>query len=214
MVQEKKISKTQDGALKTASTFQSYTSSQAHYDAWAPEYEQDLVEKWGYMSPKITADAFEIFNPNKNIEIIEYGCGTGLIGGEYYRRGYRTIDGLDISEQMLVGAKAKHCYRKLWRGDLTKPIDLKDKIYDAGMCVGSMGAGHVEAEYLTELLRPIKTGGILLIYMNDAFYQQDAFQNRFALHEKEGRWQILQTEKSNYMAELDRPGRLFVGKKL
>ena len=206
--------KTQDGSLKTASSFESHTSSEAHYDEWAKQYEQDLVEKWGYVSPQITADAFQPLHPNKHIEIIEYGCGTGLIGQEYQKRGYHIIDGMDISEQMLAGARAKNCYRNIWHGDVTKGTDLQDNIYDAGMCVGSMGAGHVEAEYLTELLRPIKIGGILLIYMNEVFYQKDDFARRFALHAEQGHWQILRTETSNYMSELDRPGRMFIGKKL
>ena len=72
-----------------------------------------------------------------------------------------------------------------------------------------IGAEHVQA-----LLRPIKDGGLLVIYMNDMHYESGWFAERFQRLEREGVWRIERREQSNYMSELERPGWLLVTYKL
>ena len=48
---------------------------------------------------------------NKDIKILDAGAGTGIIGEMLVQRGYRNIDALDISEEMLNLAKQRNVYR-------------------------------------------------------------------------------------------------------
>ena len=76
-----------------------------------------------------------------------------------------------------------------------------------------MGAGHVGAEHVPELLRPLAAGGIFVIIMNGAYYEAGGFGDAFQSLQDAGNWQILKLEQFNYMTELVRPGWLLVAKK-
>jgi len=210
MAEEKKE---QAGALKAVSTLQPGERSEALYDEWAKDYDRDLTGDYRYRSPDIVADAVEALGIPKDAALVDLGCGTGLIGAALKARGYATLDGLDVSQGMLDQAAGKGIYRQLFRGDLTAKTPLADASYDHVLCIGSMGAGHVDADHLPELLRPLKPGGYLVLYMNAGWYEELDFGGRFEAHEEAGRWRILKTERSNYMEALDRPGYLIVGQK-
>jgi predicted TPR repeat methyltransferase len=124
------------------------------------------------------------------IQIIDYGCGTGLVGEHLYEKGFRFIDGLDISSGMLDIAASKNVYRKLDVADLTLPLQLDVEQYDAAVCVGAMGAGHIGKEHIVEMIRPVKTGGIFAATVNGMYFEPDRFDLFFREQESLGRWKI------------------------
>ena len=199
--------------LSQASSFKLGESSEQHYNQWSENYDNELIDELGYLGPKIAAEAFAEMVEDKQAEIIDFGCGTGLVGIQLQRLEFTVIDGLDIAQGMLDKAKDKNIYRNLTQADLTQLLSIEDNFYDAGLCVGSMGAGHVEAEHLTEMLRVIKPEGVLIIFMNEGFYRDNRFDQRLAKHESEGRWHITKSQQINYMQSVERPGRLIVGRK-
>jgi hypothetical protein len=114
---------------------------------------------------------------------------------------------------MLDQAREKGVYRNLVCGDLTRRIGLDDAIYDAGLCIGSMGAGHVGAGHVPELLRPLRQGGLFIIIMNGMYYRSGGFDTAFRDMQEEGLWLIRRLEEFNYMTRLERPGWLLVAEK-
>jgi hypothetical protein len=77
-----------------------------------------------------------------------------------------------------------------------------------------MGAGHVGAAQVSELLRPLRPGAPFAIIMNGAYYSAGGFDAAFRGLESDGAWKILRLEEINYMTELDRPGWLLVAEKV
>lgn len=205
--------KTQSGLLKAASTLQPGDSSEAIYDEWSGSYDADLQDEWGYIAPRLAVDALDNLVDRATVEIADLGCGTGLVGAELQSRGYQTVDGFDISDGMLEQARAKEIYRTLSRADLTARIPAEDGTYDAALCIGAMGAGHLDARHVPELIRVVKPGGWLVIYMNGTFYEEERFEERFRGHESHGVWSIEAITGSNYMETLDRPGKLITARK-
>ncbi|MGB0385506.1 MAG: class I SAM-dependent DNA methyltransferase [Ardenticatenaceae bacterium] len=201
------------GILRRVSSLKAGDYSDEIYDEWAGDYDRDLIEEYGYIAPQIAAEAFAEYCPDSNVFIIDYGCGTGLAGEQLKRRGYTNIDGLDISNCMLQEANKNGVYKKLLAGDLTKTINLADGSYDAAICVGAFGNGHVEPEHLPEIIRTIKPEGLIVLYMNGRAYLEDGYAAHFARLEENGTWQIIKTESSNYMNALNRPGRLVVARR-
>lgn len=183
------------------------------YDDWSDDYDDHLIEEFGYVSPEIAAQALSDEVEASDVIIIDYGCGTGLVGQALNQQGFLSVDGIDISAGMLEQARAKQVYRNLTRGDLTTSIALDDSIYDAATCVGSMGAGHVGAQHIAELLRPLKAGGLIVIILNGMYYQSGGFEQAFRQLESDGLWRIRRLEEFNYMTQLDRPGWLLVAEK-
>ena len=115
--------------------------------------------------------------------------------------------------RMLAQAAAKGIYRDLLRADLTRPIDIKARAYEAIICVGAFGNGHVGPENLPEIIRIAEPGAPIVIYMNGMPYEEDDYPNHFARLEAAGLWRVERKEKSNYMSSLDRPGWLIVARR-
>lgn len=202
-----------DEILGRVSHLEDGDSSRDIYDDWCDNYDSHLIEEFGYISPEIAAQALSDEIETSDVAIIDYGCGTGLVGQALNQQGFVKIDGIDISAGMLEQAWAKQVYRNLVCGDLTTRIALDDAIYDAAACIGSMGAGHVAAQHLPELLRPLRVGGLFVIIMNGAYYVSGGFDRAFRELENDGLWRIRTLEEFNYMTQLERPGWLLVAEK-
>ena len=200
--------------LSSVSHIESGDSSQNIYDDWSQDYDSDLLDDLGYISPSVAAEALAGELDQRDIEIIDYGCGTGLVGEALFARGFKIIDGLDISEGMLAQAAGKQVYRHLNQGDLTAKTSLGDASYDAALCIGSMGAGHVAAEHVPELLRAIKPGGLFVIIINSQYYETEGFDAAVKQMQREGLWHIRKLEAFNYMDAIDRPGLLLIAERL
>ena len=83
------------------------------FDQYAPTFEYELVEKLRYNLPATLATL--IFNraDGKVVNsVLDMGCGTGLFGAEI-RSFCQTLEGVDISKQMLQVAKHKSIYDRL-----------------------------------------------------------------------------------------------------
>ena len=207
------MSKDSKEILTRVNHLQDGDSSRDLYDDWSQNYDTHLLDACGYISPQIAAQTLAARSKQRDIDIIDYGCGTGLVGEELIKQGFATVDGVDISAGMLGRARVKGVYRNLVCGDLTTQVALDDAIYDVAICVGSMGAGHVGAQHVPELLRPLKAGGMFIITINSMHFAPEGFDQAFSQLENAGFWQILILEELNYMTHLDRPGWLLLAEK-
>jgi len=196
--------------LSRVSNLEQNDSSRAIYDDWSPDYDAHLLSEFGYISPRVAAGELAQNRQQRDVEIIDFGCGTGLVGQALREQGFVNVDGADISTGMLEQARAKQVYRHLLCADLTARIPLDDECYAAGLCVGSLGAGHVGAQHVPEMLRPIKAGGLFVLTMNGTYYRTGDFEQAFRRMQDDGLWSIQKLEEFNYMTELVRPGWLLV----
>ena len=114
-----------------------------YYDEWTVEnkYDKDMVD-WKYSGPQETVDLFKKHIPNKNIKILDAGCGTGLVGVELKNNGFNNFDGADFSQKML-DLVPENIYQNLFKIDLNKKVDINDDVYDGITCVGTFTFGHV-----------------------------------------------------------------------
>ena len=202
-----------DNILYRVSNLKADDSSRDIYDDWAEDYDRHLKRDFGYLSPQVAATELAAIVDRTDAEIMDYGCGTGLVGEALRKKGFSHIDGIDVSTGMLEQAGAKKVYRELVCADLTGSIPLADETYDAALCIGSMGAGHVGAQHVAEMLRPIRRGGAFVIILNGSYYQSGGFEAGFRGIEQAELWSIRKLEEFNYMSELDRPGWLLVAKR-
>ena len=82
------------------------------YDKIAATYE-DMCDLLGYPDPGYIVKAFLKLNIPKDAPIIDFGCGTGLLGEELEKDGFTNIVGIDCSAEMLKGAEKRGCYKEL-----------------------------------------------------------------------------------------------------
>ena len=173
------------------------------YDDWGDKnkYNKDMVE-WDYTGPKETVDTFKKYSKNKEILIFDAGCGTGLVGEELRKSGYNNFHGADLS-QTLLDSIPKNLYKRLDKIDLNKPINVKENIYDAVMCVGTFTFAHVKPKALDEFIRITKNKGLICFTINEGIYEEYGFNKKIEELVLKRKWKKIEFFKSNYIASKD-----------
>ena len=147
------------------------------YDDWSKndKYNQDMID-WEYSGPREVVSAFLPHAPNKDIKILDAGCGSGLVGEELSKEGYSIIHGADIAAKLMNSISAG-IYQALHNIDLNKPINFTDDFFDAVLCVGTFTFGHVKARALSEFTRIVKSGGIIGFTINEGVFLDHGFKS-------------------------------------
>lgn len=165
-----------DPHLERAYSLNGPSDARDLYDEWAATYDADLTsDTQGYVAPSVTADAV-VAAAGTEGEVLDAGCGTGLVGVELARRGVGTIDGVDLSPGMLARARATGVYRELREADLTETLALPDDRYDTVVCVGTLTHAHVGPSALGEFVRVIRPGGYLVATVLDDVWESGGYR--------------------------------------
>ena len=174
--------------------------TQEMYDAWAATYDLEVADENDYQQPLRCAKALmELFKPDQG-PVLDVGCGTGLAGIALKESGYELVDGCDFSNGMLDKAKAIGVYRRLFFADLNKPpMDVADSFYAAATAVGIFSFGHLKAEAIDEIIRVIRPGGVLIIGLNEHFYDEGSLTKHLEKQVEEGRMEILKREYGEHL---------------
>ena len=174
-----------------------------YYDEWGEKdkYNKDMVE-WNYTGPQETVDVLRRYTENKEMLIFDAGCGTGLVGLQLKKFGFKYFHGADLS-QKLLDTVPKQLYQKLIKVDLNKPIDVKDNFYDAIMCVGTFTFGHVKPQALDEFVRVTKKNGLICFTINEGIYKDYGFDKKIENLKQDNKWDELEFFKSDYIASKD-----------
>ncbi len=157
-----------------------------YYDQWSNSYDQDVTSE-DYCGPDYIVSYFDLLTKqdgeflnlrNREIEILDAGCGTGLVGIALRRQGYQNVDGFDLSYGMVEEAGKTQAYRTLTGGcDMTKPIvAYPDNRYDAAISCGVFTLGHVPPTALEEMIRFTKPGGLVVVSTRKSYYDSTNFQ--------------------------------------
>ncbi|WP_299725515.1 methyltransferase domain-containing protein [uncultured Tateyamaria sp.] len=139
-------------------------STRSLYDSWAASYEAEIGEN-GYATPQRCADALKSYADDLSAPVLDFGCGTGLSGLALKLAGFETIDGLDLSAEMLEGARTKGVYRHLEQ--IEAGDDLPRKDYPLCTAIGVIGAGAAPISVLHMLMRALPRDGKLVFSFND-----------------------------------------------
>ena len=170
------------------------------YQDWADQYDTDNDDLLGTVSQPNSVDLLNSHTNDKNLKIVDIGCGTGLVGKFLQHKGYLYYDGLDISEEMLEIAKLRG-YQHLSIGSLQNKLPYEDNAYDAVFCVGVFTHGHVNSNGLDELIRIAKKNGFIIFTINEGVYKDYQFDKKIPFMEKEGLIKVINFEKKDYMTK-------------
>ncbi len=150
----------------------------ALYDGWANTYDAEMA-KAGYCHPAIGLALLSRHLPRGAAPILDAGAGTGLIGEWLAIMGYPTVEALDISQGMLDVARKKGVYYAFHKLALGGSLPFADGAYAGIISVGVFTTGHVGAEGLNELVRICRKGGVIVITVKNALWE-NGFAQRIA----------------------------------
>ena len=96
------------------------------YDARARFWDQEN----SYFAHQLVAGALRQYASNGKLDILDIGCGTGLVGALVRGLAGR-LDGVDLSPAMLEKAQAKSIYNRLAQADIVAFLSAHQNSYDA-----------------------------------------------------------------------------------
>jgi predicted TPR repeat methyltransferase len=87
------------------------------FDRYSDRYDRHVVGALKYRTPDLLLDAVAPFLPARNLDIVDLGCGTGLLGARF-RPLAGALTGVDLSPGMLEVARQRQIYDHLVCGEL------------------------------------------------------------------------------------------------
>lgn len=161
-----------DNARKCGSVDEEYAKQQDVYSKFAKAYDDAIrIEK--YSGPVRIAKKVEaLFPETKDIKVLDYGCGTGLVGDNLHALGFEHIDGLDPNPELLEESKSKGKMSKLFQMKSTDNHDVfQTGSYDVITSSGTffLSASHPGFEMLRVFARMIKKGGYIILLVKKAY---------------------------------------------
>ena len=184
-----------------------------YYDDWTKnaQFNQDMIE-WEYTAPVNTVQLLDKYIHDKNIKILDAGCGSGLAGIELKKRGFTNIYGVDFSQSML-NLIPNNIYQTVELIDLNEPLKYDDNDFGAIICVGTFTYGHVKAHALDEFIRVTNKNGYICFTINEGIYTEYKFDKKINELSKNKSWEVLNLSKSSYIVNKDVEAWLCLAKK-
>ena len=184
-----------------------------YYDDWTKnaQFNQDMID-WEYTAPVNTVQLIDKYIHDKNIKILDAGCGSGLAGIELKKRGYADIHGVDFSQSML-NLIPNNIYQTVELIDLNEPLKYNDNDFGVIICVGTFTYGHVKARALNEFIRVTNKNGYICFTINEGIYTEYKFDKKINELSKNKSWNVLKLFKSSYIVNKDVDAWLCLAKK-
>ncbi len=147
------------------------------YDRWSDSYDDEIIEN-GYVTPERVARALSAQIRDLHAPILDYGCGTGVSGAALIAAGFTTIDGADLSLEMLRQAQDKGIYRETWQVQPDEGLPFEPGKYHAIAAIGVIGVGAAPPETFDLLMHALEPRGLFTFSFNDHALADPAFTTR------------------------------------
>ena len=185
-----------------------------YYDNWTKkeQFNKDMVI-WNYEAPRNTASLLNKHAIDKKINILDAGCGTGLVGKELKKYGYSNLTGVDFSQSML-DLIPTGIYHTIDLIDLNEPLKYGNNTFDAIMCVGTFTYGHVKAHALNEFIRIVNYRGLICFTINEGIYKEYEFDKKIDELTTNNQWEIIELSKSTYIVNKNIEAWLCIARKI
>ena len=168
------MTKTPTELLEGAYDLQNEQDNIAYYKGFADHYDEGFADAMGYNSPHALAKVFHELSTDQDNPIVDIGCGTGLAALALALPKH-SIDGYDISPEMLDKAREKQLYRTLYNANLKLSLKAYPNDYGALISVGTFTLGHLGPNDLGNLLTLLRPNGLVCITVSATHFKAKGF---------------------------------------
>lgn len=99
------------------------------FDRYADRFDEHLLANLGYRVPELIAESIAATSPQRLLDILDLGCGTGLCG-QLLRPLASTLVGVDLAPAMLEKSRSRGVYDRLENSDLVEFLRKTERRYD------------------------------------------------------------------------------------
>ena len=153
-----------------------FEEQQVIYSKYAKQYDQlmdcDAEQYKGYL---IIANKMAALFP-KDLRVLDFGCGTGLLGESLAKLGFTNVDGADANEESCEVARSKKdIFENVYVSRGTDGLDENNGLYDIICSSGTffLTSSHPGTECFKPLLKFLKPGGALMILTKETYLSYD-----------------------------------------
>lgn len=179
------------------------------YARWAKSYEAEIKEN-GYATPERCAQALGAVTTDFSQPILDFGCGTGLSGLALSLAGFRVIDGMDLTQEMLDLAAQKSIYRSLRVSNPDEPFPVETGSYSAIAAIGVIGSGAAPIEVFDLLFGALGSKGKFVLSYNDHTLEDPNFYGRIESVIKQNKARLLSENYGDHLPGLNMKSKVYV----
>lgn len=129
------------------------------FDNMASSYDMHMVRGLRYQLPKLVAAKIMAHHPDKKLNILDLGCGTGLLG-IFLGKPDGFLIGVDTSEKMIEQAARHNLYDRFHMVDLRDALrETPDDLYDAITALDVFIYTGDVSEAISNAFRILRAGG-------------------------------------------------------
>jgi predicted TPR repeat methyltransferase len=129
------------------------------FDDYADNFDESLLNKLKYRTPVDILNAVKSVCLSNDLEILDLGCGTGLVGAQL-RQFAKTLHGVDLSSRMLRKAEQRSIYDDLTCSGIIEFLSSDTGIYDLVVAADVFIYFGDLAEVFQLVRRALRVGGI------------------------------------------------------
>jgi len=196
------IQNTGKAILEDAYKLQTPADNIAYYNRFASEYDGGFARDMGWRYPRAIAEIYTECATAKDLPIADIGCGTGLVA-DYIEAPAESIEGFDISAEMLLIAANKATYGNLLQIDITGSLEEFSHRYGAIISAGTFTHGHLGPGDLVNLLEIGRPGSLFVIGVNKVHFQALNFPRTLGSLIAEGDISQLETREISMYSKSD-----------
>lgn len=157
-------------------------STRAFYSDWAETYDAEIRAN-GYATPDRCATALAGAVTDLTAPVLDIGCGTGLSGIALRAAAFTSVDGTDLSQEMIDIATHREgpdgdIYRELFLGLARDPLPIGPGQYSHAAAIGVFSPGHAPPETVDTVLGFLPAGGCFVFSMNDHALEDSAYASK------------------------------------
>jgi predicted TPR repeat methyltransferase len=167
------------------------------YNGWSENYDEQL-DGLGYIAPMTIARLLCGHVTDKDANILDVGCGTGMTCALLKEEGYTNLHGIDISDDMVDKAMEKGIYESARVANIMEPLMMPSNHFDAIISSGTFTYKHVGSESLDEIFRVLKPNGYFACTVNSRVWQSHGFESKFDTLINNGSIECLFLEEDKY----------------
>lgn len=152
-----------------------FHAQQALYTKYSERYDAIMnSESELYNGFNILANAINDQVGDKHLKILDFGCGTGLLGQALHDRNYKDIEGSDCNTSLLKTAEERNIYKNLYNGRGASNIPNL-RAYDIIASSGTffLSGSHPGTETIAELIKLVKRGGSLILLVKKEYLNKE-----------------------------------------